>query len=658
MAGEDQDIQIVPGGADPSSPAAKGTGTSTDADYENMSGWDVARRAAVAAPKSFMHQIGNLGEAIMHPVDTARAIGDVAYGAGSKLGIVGEQTPEAKARNEASANAIGRDYANRYGSWAGFAKGMSEDPFAYGMDVGAVVPGVGIGLRAAGAPGLARAANVARFVDPTQAALGIAKKTVAVAPGALGSALGIESGVPAATMRYAAEAGASTNPAMREAFQRFRSGAGDLAEISDVARASLDELKQTATTNYRQGLNTVQQAFANQPVPYTGIDRSLADARQIVNPHGQPVSEPARRTLQHVESFINGGPSELTGQNYVGWRNLPHEAQTMMGLDKLKQAIGSLRYDRMGLDPFQRKALNAVYDGIRSSIVDADNRIMANAGQNGQRISYAKAMEDWQGHLDTVNDWTKTLGLGDRTAQASRINRLLQAPQHGERAAILEAMAKTKAGQYLPYMIAGATTAASGPDVMHSILSGLMTAGMYSALPHPFAIPAAAAVAAAGSPRVVGGASYALGAAKRPVTYALDMIPSAGAVSGAVGNAGRALRAVAPNVRASDVGHLLGNVAARGAGEMNRQGVQSGRGRFDPERGASRVFDLTDGPSLQRPGRASGGGVKDAVHERLVNRLMGLANAAKKATNQTTKPLLNVDDSTIARALQTADNAI
>jgi hypothetical protein len=58
-----------------------------------------------------------------------------------------------------------------------------------------------------------------------------------------------------------------------------------------------------------------------------------------------------------------------------------------------------------------------------------------------------------------------------------------------------------------------------------------------------------------------------------------------------------------------------------------------------------------------RPGRASGGSVT-ATHEHLVNRLMNLANQAKKATNQTTKPLLNVDDSTIARALQTADNAI
>jgi len=60
---------------------------------------------------------------------------------------------------------------------------------------------------------------------------------------------------------------------------------------------------------------------------------------------------------------------------------------------------------------------------------------------------------------------------------------------------------------------------------------------------------------------------------------------------------------------------------------------------------------------LARPGRASGGAV-NATHERLVNRLMRLANEAKKSTNQTTKPLLKMDDNTIARALQTADNAI
>jgi hypothetical protein len=56
-----------------------------------------------------------------------------------------------------------------------------------------------------------------------------------------------------------------------------------------------------------------------------------------------------------------------------------------------------------------------------------------------------------------------------------------------------------------------------------------------------------------------------------------------------------------------------------------------------------------------RPQRASGGKVD---HEHLVERLMSRWKAAKRETDKTTKPLLNVSDNTIARALQIAGDAL
>ena len=55
--------------------------------------------------------------------------------------------------------------------------------------------------------------------------------------------------------------------------------------------------------------------------------------------------------------------------------------------------------------------------------------------------------------------------------------------------------------------------------------------------------------------------------------------------------------------------------------------------------------------------RASGGRVGDH-HERLVSRLMTLAERAKKDVNSTTEPLLNVPDATIVKALHVANQAI
>ena len=55
--------------------------------------------------------------------------------------------------------------------------------------------------------------------------------------------------------------------------------------------------------------------------------------------------------------------------------------------------------------------------------------------------------------------------------------------------------------------------------------------------------------------------------------------------------------------------------------------------------------------------RATGGRVGDH-HERLVSRLMTLAERAKKDVNNTTEPLLNVPDATIVKALHVANQAI
>lgn len=59
-----------------------------------------------------------------------------------------------------------------------------------------------------------------------------------------------------------------------------------------------------------------------------------------------------------------------------------------------------------------------------------------------------------------------------------------------------------------------------------------------------------------------------------------------------------------------------------------------------------------DQPDIQR---ASGGRVDT---DALVNRLINRWKQAKKATNETTKPLLKMDDSSVAKALEVASNAI
>jgi hypothetical protein len=63
------------------------------------------------------------------------------------------------------------------------------------------------------------------------------------------------------------------------------------------------------------------------------------------------------------------------------------------------------------------------------------------------------------------------------------------------------------------------------------------------------------------------------------------------------------------------------------------------------------------GGSVGRIGRASGGKVSHDIAP-LVSRLMGLANQAKKATDNNTKPLLDAPDESIVKALRVANQAI
>lgn len=55
---------------------------------------------------------------------------------------------------------------------------------------------------------------------------------------------------------------------------------------------------------------------------------------------------------------------------------------------------------------------------------------------------------------------------------------------------------------------------------------------------------------------------------------------------------------------------------------------------------------------------ATGGKIKKASHEELVQRLINKAKHAKKQTDRTTKPLLNVDDAAIVRALSVAQRGV
>lgn len=74
--------------------------------------------------------------------------------------------------------------------------------------------------------------------------------------------------------------------------------------------------------------------------------------------------------------------------------------------------------------------------------------------------------------------------------------------------------------------------------------------------------------------------------------------------------------------------------------------------------GVGRTANAQAQPNESQPAYAKGGKVKKPSHEFLVNRLMALAERAKRAEKKATAPILNMPDDTVTAALAKAQEAI
>lgn len=115
--------------------------------------------------KSAGNAAGGVLDAVLHPVRTAKSIGNVALGAAEKL-IPGEQS------HEPYANAVGQHYKDRYGNVDKIAETVATDPVGFVTDAAAP-----LGLKI-GAKGVAKTAGVVKNVvaPPPETLIGKAQK--------------------------------------------------------------------------------------------------------------------------------------------------------------------------------------------------------------------------------------------------------------------------------------------------------------------------------------------------------------------------------------------------------------------------------------------------------------------------------------------------
>lgn len=211
---------------------------------------DVPGEALMNLPSSAMKFAGGLYEAVTSPVQTAKGLLDI--GAGALQNITPqvvkdfvnrfETNPEAAQRAVGVANAVGGEYAKRYGSIEGFKEALATDPVGVASDFSTLLSG--------GAMATAKAAPAASKALTTAATYTN----------------------PAAPLTKAAEYGLGLTA-------RGVGGAIDLAQgqRANVRAGSIIRNALTEEGRTPQNVLAAQQALQNAPASAT-VRQALADA--------------------------------------------------------------------------------------------------------------------------------------------------------------------------------------------------------------------------------------------------------------------------------------------------------------------------------------------------------------------------------------------
>jgi hypothetical protein len=266
--------------------------------------------------------LGNIGHALLHPIQTAETVGDIGLGALEKLGI------SPTTGHEQYAQAFGQMLADRYGGLDRIKETAINDPVGLAADLSAVFGGAGALARGAGMAGAADvAATASRLANPLSAA-GVPLRVAGRGASEIIGGLTHTGGRPLQEAAAAGYEGGSTARAFREQI----TGRGPMeAPVTDVERA-LDNLVADQKSKYAQDMQRL------------GLNRrqlSLADTFQAVQNSkylgGFGTTMSANPITQTTWNAVND-----TVQQWALKGAQDPSYMTPIGLDGLKRQIGKL----------------------------------------------------------------------------------------------------------------------------------------------------------------------------------------------------------------------------------------------------------------------------------------------------------------------------
>jgi hypothetical protein len=477
---------------------------------ESVPDWhQIPGRAVSNFPSDAVEVAGNIGHAIMHPIDTAANIGKVGLGyidkGGQALGL-----PKGEDNYEQYADAMNKMVMDNYGSIDNFKKTLADHPAQALMDISAVFTGGGsLGAKLPGVAGKVGEAVAAtgRTIDPltavTKPVMGAINGTSAlmkhglghrtnVGPEAVGAAYeaGLKGGEPAA------------------AFKENLRGKAQMEEPVMDAMKAMENIVSDKNSAYQSG---IAQAGLNQPINASSLRRiakGMQEAGDIGHQKGF-VTDPAAMK-------VNADMNELVG-HFIYERPDFH---TVQGLDALKQAIGSYTSNN-NLSGKSAVVANTYYH----SVLDAIKQ---------QAPKYAQVMEDYSEAKGLITQIQKSFSLpaNERKLVVDTSLRKLQSvlrnnasTNYGYRKTLLEHLEENGAPN-IRYKLAGQALNTTEPRGISKVaaekgaeIAGAMI-GVFTGHPELAlgALKAGAISVGTSTPRLVGEGAYYAGRVAKPLS--------------------------------------------------------------------------------------------------------------------------------------------
>ena len=466
---------------------------------------EVASGAARNAIPSAIQLGKDVATPFIHPLDTAKAIGETAKGFSDKLAnkIAGEagleQIPEAQS-SEKTADALVNHFSNRYGGLENLKQTMANDPAGFLADAATILSGgAALGARAPGVVGtIARTAGtVGDIANP----LTLPLKATNLAGHAGAEILGqVYTGAGSQPIRTAFRSGVEGGDAGKAFWDNFTKSVPQEKVVQD-ARQAVRQMRAERAEQYQTGMVDIRND-ANV-LSFDDIDKALQSTNKIKSFSGRTGTGPTQQL-----SPKTAGVRQEIQEAIDHWKSLdPNEFHTPAGFDALKQYVGDIK-DSLEFNTPQRAVAEGAYNSIRQTIAK-------------QAPTYDKVMKGYEGASNQIDEITKTLSLNPKASVDTALRKLQSSMRDsvntnfGQRQKLTEALEQHGA----PNIMEGLAGQSLKEWIPRGLIGRLLAGGAgYAALhlTNPYLIPALAA----SSPKVVGAVSHGAG-------RAVGMIPEA-----------------------------------------------------------------------------------------------------------------------------------